>query len=74
MAKPKAERRKKTPQERAQEQLDVATRIAERLGAKAKALRTELDEVEREHRAALRRQDFLSQHPDLPRAEEEQEE
>ncbi|WP_133058959.1 hypothetical protein [Nocardioides sp. PD653] len=58
-------RQQKTPRQRAEEQLAIANRAVERLNTKAKALRQELDAVDREHRAALARRDHLATHPDL---------
>lgn len=60
-------RRTKTPAERAQEQFDVAARIAERLHEKQQKAAVELDRLTDEHAAAVRRRDYLAQHPDLPK-------
>lgn len=60
-------RRTKTPAERAQEQYDVASRIAERLHEKQQRAAAELDQLTDEHAAAVRRRDYLAQHPDLPK-------
>lgn len=58
-------RQTKTPRQRAQEALDVADRLVTKLTKKAKTLRTDLEDVEREQRAAVARRDYLKQHPDL---------
>lgn len=58
-------RQQKTPRQRAQEQLDLATRVADRLTRQAKKARTELDRLNRERDAAVVRRDYLAQHPDL---------
>jgi hypothetical protein len=58
-------RQQKTPQQRAEEQLGVADRLVSKLTKKAKTLRGELDDVEREQRAAVARRNYLKQHPDL---------
>lgn len=60
-------RRQKTPAERAQEQFDVADRIATRLAVKVAAARVEVDQLEQELDAARIRRDYLAQHPDLPK-------
>lgn len=59
-------RQQKTPAQRAQEQYDVAARVAERLAAKAKKARADLEQLEREANAAGVRRDYLAKHPDLP--------
>ncbi|MBA2952141.1 hypothetical protein GON03_19180 [Nocardioides sp. MAH-18] len=58
-------RQAKTPRQRAEEALAVATRQEKRLRARARDLRSQLEEAEREHRAALARRDHLATHPDL---------
>lgn len=58
-------RQKKTPQQRAQEQLDIANRAVVRLDKKVDDLKAQLVDVEREHAAAIARQKHLRQHPDL---------
>lgn len=58
-------RQTKTPRQRAEEQLAAADRQEKRLRAKARELRTQLEDIEREHRAALARRDHLATHPDL---------
>lgn len=62
----KAPRQKKTPGQRAEEALAVANRAVIRLDKKIDVLQTELVAVEREHRDAIRRRDYLAQNPDLP--------
>jgi hypothetical protein len=58
-------RQQKTPQQRAQEQLDAATRIADRLTRQAEKVRIELGRLNRERDAAVVRRDYLAAHPDL---------
>ena len=58
-------RQTKTPRQRAEEQLAVADRQEKRLRQKARELRAQLDDLEREHRAAIARRDHLATHPDL---------
>lgn len=58
-------RQTKTPRQRAEEALAIADRAHDRLTTKARDLRSELEDVEREQRAALARRDHLAQHPDL---------
>jgi glutamine synthetase type III len=58
-------RQTKTPQQRAQEALDVEVRRVARLTAKRKALKAELDAVDTERDQAIVRRDYLAQHPDL---------
>lgn len=70
MTRPSTPRRVKTPAERAQEQLDVANRAVIRLDRKVDAARTELAQLELEHADAVRRQQYLRQHPDLPQQQE----
>lgn len=65
-------RRVKTPAQRAQEQLDAANRAVVRLDRKRDTLKTELAGIEREHAAAVRRQQYLRQNPDLPQTKPEQ--
>lgn len=60
-------RRQKTPAERAQEQYDTAARIADRLLVKRDAAQAEYERLDREHAAAVRRRDYLANHPDLPK-------
>lgn len=60
-------RRTKTPAERAQEQYDVACRIADRLRAKRDAVESELEQLDTDYGAAVARRDYLAQHPDLPK-------
>lgn len=59
-------KQRKTPAQRAQEQYDTATRIADRLKDQAKKARAEATRLEQERDAAIARRDFLAQHPDLP--------
>jgi hypothetical protein len=59
-------RRTKTPRERAEEQLAAANRAVIRLDRKLDTLKADLATVEREHAAAVRRQQHLRNHPDLP--------
>lgn len=58
-------RQTKTPQQRAQEQLDTATRITDRLNKRVGETETELRELKAARDDAVRRRDFLAQHPDL---------
>ena len=58
-------RQPKTPAQRAQEAYDVAARIADRLDQKRRKAADDLDQLEREYAAAVRRRDYLAQHPDL---------
>lgn len=58
-------RQSKTPQQRAQEALDVAKRATLRLNRKRDALQEELVHIEAELDAAVVRRDYLAQHPDL---------
>lgn len=58
-------RQHKTPQQRAQEQLGVAERKAAKLNAKVNTAETELADLRVELADAVRRRDFLAQHPDL---------
>lgn len=62
-------RQRKTPAQRAQEQLDIATRAVERLTVKRTTLATELEEISAERDAAIARRDHLAQHPDLQPAD-----
>jgi hypothetical protein len=64
MTKP-ATRQTRTPRERAQSQLDVATRLVSRLEKKANVLRIEAAAIDRELRDAEARRLYLSKHPDL---------
>jgi hypothetical protein len=59
-------RQRKTPRQRAEEALAVATRNAKRLQAQHTALAAEAERVGKERDAAFRRRDYLAQHPDLP--------
>ena len=59
-------RRTKTPQQRAEEALAAANRAVVRLDRKLDTLKAETAVVEREHRAAVARQQHLRTHPDLP--------
>lgn len=59
-------RRTKTPAERAQEQYDVAARVAARLTRKVTDATADLATLTAEAAAAVRRRDYLSNHPDLP--------
>jgi hypothetical protein len=61
----KSPRRHKTPQQRAQEQLDIATRLANRLTTQAKKARADLARLDRERDTAVVRRDYLAAHPDL---------
>ena len=61
----KPTRQRKTPQQRAQEALGVATRAVERLATTQERLEAELQTVSAELSVAVRRRDFLAQHPDL---------
>ena len=58
-------RHRKTPQQRAQEALGVATRAVERLATTQERLEAELQAVSADLSVAVRRRDFLAQHPDL---------
>ena len=58
-------RKQKTPRQRAEEALAVEERRVKKLDAKAKALRADLQAVEREHRQAIARRDYLRTNPDL---------
>lgn len=60
-------RQNKTPAQRAQDAYDIAKRVAERLDKKARKARSALADLDREHREAAARRDFLAQHPDLPK-------
>lgn len=60
-------RQTKTPAQRAQENLEVAERIAARLTRKLTKARSELQQLERERDAAVVRRDYLAGHPDLPK-------
>lgn len=61
----KQPRQTKTPRQRAQEALDVAARVATRLGKQLDALTEERARVSAEHQAAVARRDYLKKHPDL---------
>lgn len=58
-------RHRKTPQQRAQEALGVATRAVERLATTQERLEAELQAVSAELTVTLRRRDHAAQHPDL---------
>ena len=58
-------RQPKTPRQRAEEALAVAERAVKRLAIKRDQLQDDLETVEREHATAVRRRDYLAQHPDL---------
>lgn len=65
MSKLTTKRQTKSPRQRAQEQLDVATRLVSRLETKKAQLQIELAGIEKEYAAAEARRLYLSQHPDL---------
>lgn len=58
-------RQQKTPRQRAQEQLDVAKRVAEKLLRQRNDAQAQLDRLQLEADAAVARRDYLAQHPDL---------
>lgn len=58
-------RQSKTPRQRAQEALGIATRLVSRLEKKGETLRIELAGVARELRDAETRRLYLAKHPDL---------
>jgi len=58
-------RQHKTPRQRAEEARDLEQRRVERLTAKAETLRRELAFVDADLEDAVRRRDYLAQHPDL---------
>lgn len=58
-------RQHKTPRQRAEEALGVATRNAERATGKAEKLKAEYALAEAERIAAVARRDFLAGSPDL---------
>lgn len=60
-------KQRKTPAQRAQEQYDVATRIADRLNSQVGHARSEFDRLKTEADAAVVRRDYLAMHPDLPK-------
>lgn len=60
-------RKNRTPAERAQEAFDTANRISTRLLDQAKRANAEADRLTQEAEAAVRRRDYLAQHPDLPK-------
>lgn len=60
-------RERKSPSQRAEEQLATAERAVKRLGKKLDHLEAELDDVKDEHAEAVRRRDYLAAHPDLPK-------
>lgn len=60
-------RQAKTPRQRAEEQLATAERAVKRLTDKAKALRADLELVDRERDQAVVRRDYLATNPDLGR-------
>lgn len=59
-------RQRKTPAQRAQEAYDAACRAAERIETKLTDSRAETAQLEAEHADAVKRRDYLAQHPDLP--------
>jgi len=61
-------RQTKTPQQRAQEQLEVAERAVSRLTEKWTAAENDARRLKVELEQASRRRDYLAQHPDLPTA------
>lgn len=65
MSTKRAPRQTKTPRQRAQEALDVATRHVSRLEVKKANLQIELAEIAKEYAAAEARRLYLSKHPDL---------
>ena len=58
-------RQLKTPQQRAQESLDVASRIVDRIAVQRDKTRLKLQVLEQELLEAVTRRDFLAKHPDL---------
>lgn len=58
-------RQPKTPQQRAQEQLDTAERLVARLEKKRDQLEGDLKVIRTGLDAQQRRRDYLAQHPDL---------
>jgi hypothetical protein len=58
-------RQHKTPKQRAQEQLDVAKRAAEKLVRQRNDAQAQLDRLALEAAAAVARRDYLAAHPDL---------
>lgn len=60
------ERTRKTPAQKATEELDVANRVADRLVAKIERLDAERKAAHDELAPALRRCDYLAGSPDLP--------
>lgn len=62
---PKPPRQQKAPHQRAQEQLDVAKRAAEKLLRQRNAAETEFKRLDGELAAAVARRDHLAVHPDL---------
>lgn len=65
MADP-TKKQRKTPAQRAQDQYDLAVRVAKRLQKQHTALAAEAARVGKERDAAFRRRDYLEKHPDLP--------
>jgi len=65
-------RQRKTPQQRAQERLDVATRAVDRIAAKIAEHESELTKLRAEHAEHVRRRDHFAGDPDLqPPAEDD---
>lgn len=71
MGKKTQPRQTKTHAQRAQEALDLADRHVDRLTKRSDQLVAELTAVNHELEAATTRRDYLSQHPDLAKAETE---
>jgi hypothetical protein len=65
-------RHTRTPQQRAEEALEVAARIADRLTEQATRATAEAERLTVGRDAAVRRRDHLAQHPDLPAQQTEQ--
>jgi hypothetical protein len=59
-------RQRKTRADRAQEALDVAQRLVERLSTKLDQLEVELDQVRSDLKQAVNRRDYALSDPDLP--------
>lgn len=58
-------RQAKTPKQRAEDALGIASRRVVALDRKVDGLRTQLAKADREHRDAITRRDYLAKHPDL---------
>ena len=58
----------KTPAQRAQEALDVAQRLVDRLSEKVDHLEVQHYEAKEALRSATKRRDYLRENPDLPQA------